>query len=325
MRQKEGLKKSSSLLRKIITLQRQRKLIPEGKALLMAFSGGVDSVALALAMMELKNFLKLRRLALAHINHGIRGDESKRDEEFAKKFGNSKGLEVFVEGANVKKMAKERGENLEAVAREVRYKLLREIKEKEGFDLLATAHHLNDLLETVLLWLVRGSGLEGLTGFDEKMNDLIRPLYTSTREEIVEFVQSRNESWIEDSTNYDLRYARNRIRHMVVPELKKINPRLEESVLRLVSLLRDEEDFLKKEMQRAMDRCVKGYKADREELMALHPAIQRKLLSEWLGIKNMKKVEQIMRVQRYGGSANLGGGLLLEAEGNHLHLKRNQA
>ncbi len=321
-RQRKGLGKSSPLLRKIITLQRQKDLIPEGKALLVAFSGGVDSVALSLAMIELKDFLKLKRIALAHINHGIRGDESKRDEEFAKKFGDSKGLEVFVEKADVKKIAKEKGENLEAIAREVRYKLLRDIKEREGFDLIATAHHLNDLLETVLLWLVRGSGLEGLTGFNEKMNDLIRPLYTSTREDIVEFVRSRNESWVEDSTNYDLLYARNRIRHNVVPELKKINPRLEESVLRLVSLLRDEEDFLKKEMQRAMGRCIKEDKADRKELKALHPAIQRKLLSEWLGIKNMKKVEQIMRIQRYGGSASLGGGILLEAKGNYLYLKR---
>lgn len=321
-RQRKGSGKSSPLLRKIITLQRQKDLIPKGKALLVAFSGGVDSVALSLAMIELKDFLKLKRIALAHINHGIRGDESKRDEEFAKRFGDSKGLEVFVEKADVKKIAKEKGENLEAIAREVRYKLLRDIKEREGFDLIATAHHLNDLLETVLLWLVRGSGLEGLTGFNERINDLVRPLYTSTREDIVEFVRSRNESWVEDSTNYDLRYARNRIRHKVVPELKKINPRLEESVLRLVSLLRDEEDFLNKETQRAMGRCIKEDKADRKELKALHPAIQRKLLSEWLGIKNMKKVEQVMRIQRYGGSASLGGGILLEAKGNYLHLKR---
>ncbi|MGB9873767.1 MAG: tRNA lysidine(34) synthetase TilS [Hydrogenobacter sp.] len=314
---------AQQLLRKVITLQRKKRLLPENTSLLVAFSGGMDSVALTLALIELKSFFKLKRLALAHINHGIR-EESDRDEEFAVEFAKRKGLEIFVERLKIKKMAQESKENLEALARELRYKALRSIKDREGFDLIATAHHLNDLVETIILWLIRGSGLEGLTGFDEKLEDLVRPLYWVTKEEIRAFVLSRKESWVEDSTNYDIRYARNRIRHRVVPELKHINPHLEASFLRLRNILKEENAFIHQQTLMALEKCVEGQALRRKELKSLHPAIQRRLLSIWLGIKDFRKIEQALCLIDKGGSIYLGEGKVLKSEGAYLYLQRTE-
>lgn len=314
---------AQQLLRKVITLQRKKKLLPENTSLLVAFSGGMDSVALTLALIELKSFFKLKRLALAHINHGIR-EESDRDEEFAVEFAKRKGLEIFVERLKVKKIAQESKENLEALARELRYNALRSIKDREEFDLIATAHHLNDLVETMILWLVRGSGLEGLTGFDEKLEDLVRPLYWVTKEEIRAFVLSRKESWVEDSTNYDIRYARNRIRHRVLPELKHINPHLEASFLRLRNIFKEENAFIHQQTLMALEKCVEGQALRRKELMSLHPAIQRRLLSIWLGIKDFRKIEQALCLIDKGGSIYLGEGKVLKSEGEYLYLQRTE-
>ncbi len=284
------------LLRKVVKLQRKKKLIPEDTSLLLAFSGGVDSVALALSMLELKDFLKLKRLALAHINHQLRGDESYRDEAFCVEFAKAKGLEVFVERIEVKVNR----ENLESKARELRYKALEEIRQREGYDLIATAHHLNDLVETVLLWLVRGAGREGLLGFEEKSDNIVRPLYLATREEIEDFVRSRGESWVEDSTNYDLRYTRNLIRHKVIPELKKINPRLEESFLRLREILREEEVLLEDLTQKALREVLKEGELNRRAFLKLPQAIKRRIAYHLYGIRSMKEIDSLINSIKKG-------------------------
>jgi len=308
------------LLRKVVTLQRRSKLIPQNSSVLIAFSGGIDSVALSLALMELRDFLKIKRLALAHINHGIR-KEANKDEAFAYQFAKRHNLEIFVERFSLKKRAKELKENLEKFAREVRYNALREIKEREGFDLIATAHHLNDLVETVILWLTRGSGMEGLLGFEEKTEDIVRPLYLVSREEIKEYVLSKGESWVEDRTNYQLRYARNRIRHKVVPELKKINPALENTVLRLREILREEDHFLSLEAIKTLEICKEGEKLKRKCLLSQHKAIQRRVLSLWLSVRDFEKIEQAVRLLKRCGSMLLGDGRILVVEREYLYLK----
>ncbi len=278
------------LIRKVVQLQREKKLIPKETSLLLAFSGGVDSVALALCIVELKDFLKLKRFALAHVNHQLRGEESYRDEAFCVEFAKAKGLEVFVERIEVKL----KGENLESKARELRYQALEEIRQREGFDLIATAHHLNDLVETVLLWLVRGSGREGLFGFEEKEGVVIRPLYLATREEIEDFVKSKGENWVEDSTNYNLKYARNLIRHKVIPELKKINPRLEESFFRLRKILKEEEILLEDLTQKAIGEIIKDGELDRGAFLKLPHALRRRIAYQLYGIRNMKEIERFI-------------------------------
>ena len=280
-----------SLLRKVITLQRKTKLIPPNSAILVAFSGGIDSSSLAIALQKLKEPLKIKRLALLHINHLLRGEESYRDENFARSFAQKYSLELFVERVDVPSLAKKRGGNIEAVAREERYRLFEEVRKREGFDLVATAHHLGDLVETIILWLTRGTGLEGLLGFEPKEGNIIRPFYLATRQEIEDFAKKQALEWVEDSTNYDLSLARNRIRHRVVPELKAINPNLEESVLRMREILKEENELLEKLVQTAL---LKVKEEGREGFLKLEPALQRRVVMKLYGVKNFKEVSRII-------------------------------
>jgi len=285
-----------SLLRKVITLQRKTKLIPPNSAILVAFSGGIDSSSLAVALQRLKEPLKIKRLALLHINHLLRGEESYRDENFARNFAQKYSLELFVERVDVPSLAKKRGGNIEATAREERYRLFEEVRKREGFDLVATAHHLGDLVETIILWLTRGTGLEGLLGFEPMEGNIIRPFYLATRQEIEDFAKKQAIEWVEDSTNYDLSLARNRIRHRVVPELKAINPNLEESVLRMREILKEENELLEKLVQTAL---LKVREEGREGFLKLEPALQRRVVMKLYGVKNFKEVSRIInRIKR---------------------------
>jgi tRNA(Ile)-lysidine synthase len=280
-----------SLLRKVITLQRKTKLIPPNSAILVAFSGGIDSSSLAVALQRLKEPLQIKRLALLHINHLLRGEESYRDENFARNFAKKYSLELFVERVDVPSLAKEREGNIEATAREERYRLFEEVRKREGFDLVATAHHLGDLVETIILWLTRGTGLEGLLGFEPVEGNIIRPFYLATRQEIEDFAKKQAIEWVEDSTNYDLSLARNRIRHRVVPELKAINPNLEESVLRMREILKEENEILEKLVQNAL---LKVKEEGREGFLRLEPALQRRVVMKLYGVKNFKEVSRII-------------------------------
>lgn len=280
-----------SLLRKVITLQRKTKLIPPNSAILVAFSGGIDSSSLAVALQRLREPLKIKRLALLHINHLLRGEESYRDENFARSFAQKYSLGLFVERVDVPSLAKKRGGNIEAVAREERYRLFEEVRKREGFDLVATAHHLGDLVETIILWLTRGTGLEGLLGFEPVEGNIVRPFYLATRQEIEDFAKKQVLEWVEDSTNYDLSLARNRIRHRVVPELKAINPNLEESMLRMREILKEENELLEKLVQTAL---LKVKEEGRESFLKLEPALQRRVVMKLYGVKNFKEVSRII-------------------------------
>jgi tRNA(Ile)-lysidine synthase len=280
-----------SLLRKVITLQRKTKLIPPNSAILVAFSGGIDSSSLAVALQRLREPLKIKRLALLHINHLLRGEESYRDENFARSFAQKYSLELFVERVDVPSLAKKRGGNIEATAREERYRLFEEVRKREGFDLVATAHHLGDLVETIILWLTRGTGLEGLLGFEPVEGNIVRPFYLATRQEIEDFAKKQALEWVEDSTNYDLSLVRNRIRHRVVPELKAINPNLEESVLRMREILKEENELLEKLVQTAL---LKVKEEGREGFLKLEPALQRRVVMKLYGVKNFKEVSRII-------------------------------
>ena len=291
-----------SLLRKVITLQRKTKLIPPNSAILVAFSGGIDSSSLAVALQRLREPLKIKRLALLHINHLLRGEESYRDENFARSFAQKYSLELFVERVDVPSLAKERRGNIEAVAREERYRLFEEVRKREGFDLVATAHHLGDLVETIILWLTRGTGLEGLLGFEPTEGNIVRPFYLATRQEIEDFARKQAIEWVEDSTNYDLSLARNRIRHRVVPELKAINPNLEESVLRMREILKEEHELLEKLVQTAL---LKVKEEGREGFLKLEPALQRRVVMKLYGVKNFKEVSRIINRIKKGDNISV--------------------
>lgn len=222
-------------------------LSPVRGDVLLALSGGADSIALLHCLM-LDAKAKGYRLACAHVHHGIRAEEADADERFCKEICERLGVEYFCLRANVPALAHERGQNLEDCARCVRYEYFEELMSKEGFAILATAHHANDQLETLLLHATRGASTDGLVGIRPSRpvchGHLVRPLLGATRAEILAFCKENGLSFVTDSTNADISLARNRLRAEVVPVLEKINPRVALAATRLCDDLSRDADFL---------------------------------------------------------------------------------
>ena len=192
--------------------------------ILLAISGGVDSVVLA-------HLLKAAEVdfALAHCNFKLRGEESEGDEAFVRELAKELNVPIYLTFFETEKIVAERKSSVQIVARELRYTWLEEIREKQGYDYIATGHHLNDAIESLLLNLTKGCGIRGLHGILPKTErtKLIRPMLFAKKDEIVDFVKQNQLSYRSDSSNATLKYTRNQIRHQIVPELKSINPSLE--------------------------------------------------------------------------------------------------
>jgi tRNA(Ile)-lysidine synthase len=198
------------------------KLINPSKKILLAVSGGIDSVVLLnLAYKSNLNF------SVAHANFQLRADESNGDEQFVRELSEKYKAPFFTNRFNTKDFAKKKGISTQMAARELRYQWFSETMSKEKIDYVVTAHHLSDNLETALLNFTRGTGVSGMRGMVYQSANLIRPLLAFTREEIELYANSEKLTWREDSSNYSVDYSRNYLRHEVIPKLKKINPSLE--------------------------------------------------------------------------------------------------
>ena len=222
------------MLNKLGGFVRQHGLISPGDQIVCAVSGGADSMAMLFAMYLLKEKMGIR-LAAAHFNHNLRGSESNADEAFVRDFCARYEIELFVGSAEV--TAGEKG--LEAAAREARYAFFATLPGK-----LATAHTADDNAETVLLHLVRGTGLKGLGGIAPSRENIIRPLLSVTRKEVLAFLEEYHIPHREDSSNQTDQFLRNRLRHHVMPLLKAENPSIAENLSATALRLRQDEQAL---------------------------------------------------------------------------------
>lgn len=202
--------------------------------LLLAISGGLDSVVL----MHLCNQLNLQ-ISLAHCNFKLRNEESDLDEEFVIKLSQISSNQVFNIFFDTKKYAQEKKVSIQIAARELRYQWFQELAQKHQFDFILTAHHADDNLETFLINLTRGSGLEGFTGIPSTNENIVRPLLPFSRAEILEYAKENNLEWREDASNASTKYIRNKIRHQIVPVLKEINPNLLDTFSKTISNLQE--------------------------------------------------------------------------------------
>lgn len=221
---------------------------------LVAVSGGVDSVVLLHVLQELKKELKLT-LAVAHFDHGIRPD-SAQDAEFVKKLAQSLKLKFYAERADVPAYAKAHKLSLEVAARELRYQFLEKIAQAHTFNKIALGHTLNDQAETLLMRLLRGSGVEGLSGIplvrSSEHCQYIRPLIECSREQIEAYAKTHKLRWREDPTNYDTRILRNKIRHKLIPVLREYNPNLLEALGRTARLLSQAAHYAESKAEQAL-------------------------------------------------------------------------
>lgn len=263
------------MLNKLTVFLRQQNMVQPGDTVICALSGGADSVALTFALYLLKDKLGIH-LEAAHFNHHLRGEESDRDETFVRDFCHCYDIPLHVGSGEV--TAGEKG--LEAAAREARYAYLRTLPGK-----IATAHTADDNAETVLLHLIRGTGLKGLGGITPVSGNLIRPMLGVTRREVEAFLEEWCLRHIEDSSNGTDAFLRNRIRHHVMPLLTAENPRLAENLSAMAQRLRLDEEFLSHQAEFGILPPV-------EELKNLHPAVRSRILERFLRQSGVREPEE---------------------------------
>ena len=218
-------------------------LLPPGGRVLCAVSGGVDSVCLLHWLSRQQGIT----LLAAHVNHQLRGEESDRDEAFVRRLCGEWGIPLTVGRGDVAAFTKEKGLSLEEGARRLRYDFLYRTAEETGCCCIAVAHNADDNAETVLLNLIRGTGLKGLGGISPVQGRVIRPLLPCPRRDIEAYLEEHHLPHVEDSTNADVHYTRNKLRHQVIPLLSEINPRAVEHINAAAARLAEADQCLEQE------------------------------------------------------------------------------
>ena len=219
--------------------------------LLLAISGGLDSVILTHLCKQSDLYI-----TLAHCNFNLRGIESDADQKFVLDLADSLDLEIFTESFNTMAYAESNKESIQMAARTLRYDWFQELATQLGFDYILTAHHADDNLETFLINLTRGTGLEGLKGIPEVNDNIVRPLLPFSREIIEEFAVSNQILWREDSSNASTKYLRNKLRHDVIPVLKSLNSNVLTNFKNTLNNLNDTADIVEESVQAVLKRAI---------------------------------------------------------------------
>lgn len=236
-------------------------LLTNGGKVLVALSGGADSVALLIA---------LRKLGYScdaiHCNFHLRGEESNRDEQFVKELCQRLNTKLHITHFNTAEYASEKAISIEMAARELRYRAFEELRAKSGAEAIAVAHHRDDSAETLLLNLIRGTGIRGLHGIQPRNGNIVRPLLCVSRADILDYLKWRGESYVTDSTNLTSDYTRNKIRLEVIPKLSEINSSILESLAATATRIGEAELLYSKAVEEAIKRVKRGNTIDTELL-----------------------------------------------------------
>ncbi|MBQ8000243.1 MAG: tRNA lysidine(34) synthetase TilS [Ruminococcus sp.] len=285
--------------------------VQRGDTIIVALSGGADSVSLLYALLLLRQELDLTLMA-AHVNHNLRGEESYRDQSFVRALCDKWGIELFVCNADVSAMSKEQHKSVELCGREVRYSFFSELADMHNAK-IATAHTLSDAQETMFYNIARGTTLHGLCSIPYKRDYIIRPLLDVTREEVEGFCCDNNLEFVQDSTNFQEDVCkRNKIRLSVLPPLKSLNQGFHRNFHNLRADLLQVDDFLSQTARSAEEnsRCQFGYNA--EVLSGYHPAVLNYAIAMLIAESGAKaEYDHIMMctdILHSGGAVALIGG-----------------
>lgn len=236
---------------KIAAYIKDKRLFAKSDRLLVAVSGGVDSVVLLHLLVQLGY-----DCTVAHCNFHLRGEESNRDFKFVQQLARTYNLPFFSTDFATQDHASERHLSVEMAARELRYNWFSTLLDEQSLDYVVVAHHADDAVETFFINLTRGSGIHGLAGMKAKQNRVVRPLLLCKRSEIEDYACKNKLCFVYDSTNSDTVYLRNFIRHKIVPQLETINPSFTKTMLNTMSYLRDIEDIYNEYCQQAQQEIV---------------------------------------------------------------------
>lgn len=267
--------------KKIYDYMDRFQMLCDGMKVLVGFSGGADSTALLQLLWEYGRERGIEVCAV-HVNHGIRGEEAERDQDFCERFCEERKIRFRTVSIDVPVTAQKNGIGMEEAGRQVRYEVFERQLQEQGIDRAALAHHQNDQAETMLFHLMRGTGLRGLRGMEPVRLPYIRPLLCVTRAEIVEWLRKKDITWMEDSTNRELHYTRNRIRHQVLAPMEEIRPG---SIVRMAGTaerLLETESFLEEELDKWWK---KGVRREKEkyiialnEFERMHPVMKKRMV-----------------------------------------------
>ena len=225
--------------------------------ILVAVSGGLDSMVLINLCQQLG-----LNTSLAHCNFKLRGDESDGDANFIKSYANDHNLEAFTTTFETEAYAESTKQSIQMAARQLRYDWFESLQNKHGLEYVLTAHHSDDNLETFLINLSRGTGLEGLTGIPEINGSIVRPILDFSRVEILEYATKENLKWREDSSNNKTTYLRNNLRHSIIPLLKKMNPSFMDSFKKTHNYLKETQSLLDDYILEVEDRVIESINGD---------------------------------------------------------------
>lgn len=279
------------LIRTINHTLKSHNLFPENSRILVACSGGPDSMALLYLLQDIATHRHTTyQIGVAIVDHCIR-PESKDEVLWLKHQVEELGLPFYSATFDVPRLSKEYKKSEETIGRQVRYQWLNEIARSEGYDYISVAHHKDDQAESILAHIIRGSGLNGLTGMSVVQSEyaipVVRPLLDVTKENLLAYIGTKQISYCVDSTNDDVRYQRNRIRHRIIPELEAVNPAVVDAIVRLGSSVNEDVMVISDLTARTFDKLVSigkdevsiSRRALRQEPLAIQRRLWQRLVS----------------------------------------------
>ncbi|WP_314356730.1 tRNA lysidine(34) synthetase TilS [uncultured Veillonella sp.] len=279
------------LIRTINHTLKSHNLFPENSRILVACSGGPDSMALLYLLQDIATHRHTTyKIGVAIVDHCIR-PESKDEVLWLQHQVEELGLPFYSATFDVPRLSKEYKKSEETIGRQVRYQWLNEIAQSEGYDYISVAHHKDDQAESILAHIIRGSGLNGLTGMSVVQSEyaipVVRPLLDVTKENLLAYIGTKHISYCVDSTNEDVRYQRNRIRHCIIPELEAVNPAVVDAIVRLGSSVNEDVMVISDLTSRTFDKLVSigkdevsiSRRALRQEPLAIQRRLWQRLVS----------------------------------------------
>ncbi len=292
---------------KVLDTIKKYNMLSYGDSIVIGFSGGADSCALLHFLVSQREKMGLRLIA-CHVNHCLRGDEAYKDENFTRLMCEKYDVMYFCLRKDVASEAIKLRQGTELVGRNIRYSFFEEIADKYAAK-IATAHTASDNAETILFNLTRGTGVKGLCGIPPVRDRIVRPLIEVTRSEIEAYCCDKCLEYVTDSTNLTDEYTRNRFRHNVIPELKAVNPSVEQALLRLSDTMREQSSLLSSLAGKAMSGCAVSGGYDAEKLKELDPPVFSELISmlcsEFDVVPDNKQIKLIRGLLFNGGAVEI--------------------
>ncbi|MEO0091446.1 MAG: tRNA lysidine(34) synthetase TilS [candidate division WOR-3 bacterium] len=285
---------------KVLNTIRKHAMISPKDKVLVGFSGGPDSMALLYSLNRLKDLLNIRLYAM-HINHQLRPKSADEDEKFCHQVCKTLSIPIKTCKINVRKYAQKNKLSIEESARELRYEHLLKTAQKLRCTKIALGHNADDNAETVILNLIRGTGLTGLVGIPPKRNNIVRPLIEISRNEILTYLKEYNLTYCQDLTNIELGYRRNYIRHKILPLFKEINPNLITTIYQTSELLRTCNEYINQVTQNALSDVLLGQTnqsiiLDIEKLLSYNLFIRRQIIKTLIPNSEFKQIDAILNL-----------------------------